>query len=175
MTNLPPPAASATEPLGSVALAALSAGAPVEQREAARAALQYLASLYNLTPAAPAPSSVATPAPAPVPASPAPPVLTSAPPTPAPTVPVNALTTWTAGYLYNQVPTAHLASVFDNGEGWYAVIKGRTVGITQDHPLALNAVVGVSNNAMKSYKTLSAALFKFNHALDIGLVEVLSH
>ncbi|KAJ7439804.1 hypothetical protein B0H11DRAFT_1934169 [Mycena galericulata] len=178
MTNLPTPAASATEPLGSVALAALSAGAPAEHREAARAALQYLATLYNLTPVAPgtpspsspAPPTVAAPAPVPVPATPAP--ATSADPsTPEPTsLPA---TTWMAGELYNEVPTGHLTSVRDNGNGWYVVIRGRAIGVTQDNALALSAVLGVSNNAMRSHKTLSAAIFSFDHALDIGLVEIL--
>ncbi|KAJ7471336.1 hypothetical protein B0H11DRAFT_1913956 [Mycena galericulata] len=172
MTNLPTPAASATEPLGSVALAALSAGAPTEHREAARAALQYLATLYNLTPVAPASNTVAPPASAPVSATPAP--ATSA--APSITEPTDLpATIWTAGTLYNEVPTAHLAKVRDNGEGWYAVIRGRAVGVTQDNALALSAVLGVSNNSMKSHKTLSAALFYFDHALDIGLVEILGH
>ncbi|KAJ7441678.1 hypothetical protein B0H11DRAFT_1749663, partial [Mycena galericulata] len=56
---------------------------------------------------------------------------------------------------------------------WYAVTKGRYVGVHLNHPMALNAVVGVSGNAMKSYKTQALALTAFNEMLDFGMVAVL--
>ncbi|KAJ7803063.1 hypothetical protein B0H14DRAFT_3487807 [Mycena olivaceomarginata] len=46
------------------------------------------------------------------------------------------------------------------------------VGVTQNHPLALTAVVGVSNNSMRGYKTQALALDAFNIALTAGLVEI---
>ncbi|KAJ7025071.1 hypothetical protein C8F04DRAFT_1269683 [Mycena alexandri] len=81
---------------------------------------------------------------------------------------------WSAGILFGVVPDLHLHdfTVRDDGHPWYAVIRGRSVGITQDHNLASQAVLGVSNNGWKSHKTLQGALNEFNHALDLNLVEV---
>jgi viroplasmin and RNaseH domain-containing protein len=72
------------------------------------------------------------------------------------------------------VPTSYVTQgpSPDNGELWYAVLKGKSVGLTQNNAVALHAVVGVSNNQMKSFKSLKKALFAFNHALDIGLIEI---
>ncbi|KAJ7041283.1 hypothetical protein C8F04DRAFT_1253346 [Mycena alexandri] len=79
-----------------------------------------------------------------------------------------------AGVLFDIVPHLHLHdfTARDNGQPWYAVVRGKKVGITQDHDLAASAVLGVSNNGWKSHKTLAGALANFNHALDLGLVQV---
>ncbi|KAJ7511754.1 hypothetical protein B0H11DRAFT_2214628 [Mycena galericulata] len=162
--------AAATESLvGSVAAVAVSPNSTPEQRGAA---LQYLATLVNTQGSVPPAHSTST----------APPVYSAAPPVtpaalpPGPTAaPILAEPgPWVVGVLYSEVPSTPLPAdgVVDNGQGWYGVIKGRKVGITQNHALALEAVVGVSNNAMRSYKTLDAAVTTFNHALVIGLVEL---
>ncbi|KAJ7154383.1 hypothetical protein C8R43DRAFT_950023 [Mycena crocata] len=174
MTSFPDSPAATTEALmASVVAAATSASATPAHREAA---LQYLATMITLggvaAPGAPGTSVVPASTTAPVSSS----TLPASAPAPAPAAapaPTNIpVGEWTAGVLYGEVPRTHLATnVPDNGEGWYGVIKGRTVGITQSQAEALQAVVGVSNNAMKSHKTLAGALFHFNHALDIGLVE----
>ncbi|KAJ7885615.1 hypothetical protein B0H13DRAFT_1889472 [Mycena leptocephala] len=167
MTKFTETAAATESLIGSVAAAAVSTSATPEQREAA---LQYLAAMVKVghpVNAAPAPVTVA---PAPVAAAPAGP---PPPPPPAPTT-VIPNTPWVAGTLYASVPTSHLHEfgVYDNSESWYAVLKVKTVGITQNHALALQSVVGVSQNVLKCYKTCAAALIAFNHALDIGLVEL---
>ncbi|KAJ7484068.1 hypothetical protein B0H11DRAFT_2231800 [Mycena galericulata] len=165
--------ATATESLAivsSVAAAAVSPAATPAQRQAA---LQYLATLVNAGgPVQPSPTGSTAP---PVysvaaPAGPAgqPPSTSVADPTleqPAPYV---------AGILYAEIPTSYLPSngVVDNGQGWYAVFKGRKVGITQNNAVALEAVVGVSNNAMRSFKTFAAAHTAFNDALASGLAEI---
>ncbi|KAJ7165386.1 hypothetical protein C8R46DRAFT_1220516 [Mycena filopes] len=177
-------AATVTEPLfASVAAAAMSTSATEAQRAAA---MQYLASLINIgAPGAadtPAPAPAAAPAPA-TPAAAAPPPFTV---TPAGLPPSFAAATagtigtagtvapFAAGILYDAVPGFHLHDfgILDNGRPWYTVIRGKKVGITQDHNLAAGAVLGVSNNGWRGHKTLPAALFEFNHALDLGLVEV---
>ncbi|KAJ7442578.1 hypothetical protein B0H11DRAFT_2251482 [Mycena galericulata] len=156
--------AAATESLvGSVAAVAVSPNSTPEQRGAA---LQYLATLVNTQGSyqygASSVLSRSARNPAALPPGPtAAPILAEPGP-------------WVVGVLYSEVPSTPLPadSVVDNGQGWYGVIKGRKVGITQNHALALEAVVGVSNNAMRSYKTLDAAVTTFNHALVIGLVEL---
>jgi hypothetical protein len=115
------------------------------------------------------------PAPAPAPTMTAPtaatvgaaPIAAAAPPAPP------AIDTITVD-LYSTVPTENLdvSTATDTGELWYAVLKGKRVGVTNNHALALSAVVGVSNNSMKSHKGLATAVFYFNHALALGLVEI---
>ncbi|KAJ7178675.1 hypothetical protein C8R43DRAFT_1118045 [Mycena crocata] len=175
MTNLPAQTAAATEALlASVAAAAAAPSATQAQRDAA---LQYLASLVSIGgPVAPSSAGVpavtqSSPAPIPVAAAPAPTPTASAP------APADASNPrWVAGTLYNEVPLEHIASVVaDNGDGWYGVIIGRSVGLTQSNAAAGKAVVGITSNSMKSHKTLAGALFTFNHALDLGLVEVRQH
>ncbi|KAJ7673340.1 hypothetical protein DFH06DRAFT_1124060 [Mycena polygramma] len=180
MTNLTETAAAAESLVGSVAAAALSPSSTKAQREAA---LQYLATLITLgspvpgagaaapaTPPADLPASAPVAAPAPGAPGPPPPSANTAPPL----IPNGP---FYAGVLYDVVPTSHVTDIGvpDDGEDWYVVLKGKSVGVTQDHPGAMHAVVGVSHNSMKSYKPLSTAIFTFNHALDIGIVEIRPH
>ncbi|KAJ6459357.1 hypothetical protein C8R47DRAFT_1226632 [Mycena vitilis] len=193
MTNIT--AASASESLvGSVAAAAISPSSTLAQREGkplshhrfppsidiflSVAALKYLAAMITIgSPVAPPASDPAPPAssqaeaPATAPGAPGPP---SPPPPPAVAPPLERIGPFYAGVLYKTVPAYHITDIgiHDNGEGWYGVFKGKLVGITQDHAEALQAVVGVSNNGWKGFKTLAAALFAFNHALDLDIIEV---
>jgi hypothetical protein len=78
--------------------------------------------------------------------------LAPAPPTP-PAAPLPAVPQstgpWEAGVIYSVVPPHALAAIADdNEELWYGILKGKFVGVTQNHSLALSAVVGVSNNSM---------------------------
>jgi hypothetical protein len=101
----------------------------------------------------------------------APPAAPPAPPLPA--VP-QSTSPWEAGVVYSVVPPRALAAIpddNDNEEPWYGILKGKFVSITQNHPLALTAVVGVSNNSMRGYKT-QVLLDAFNVALTAGLVEI---
>ncbi|KAJ7130584.1 hypothetical protein C8R44DRAFT_872372 [Mycena epipterygia] len=52
---------------------------------------------------------------------------------------------WVAGTLYNVVPPTPLAAVPDNSEKWYAITKGRYVGLTTNSSISSNGVSGVSN------------------------------
>ncbi|KAJ7601477.1 hypothetical protein DFH06DRAFT_1154038 [Mycena polygramma] len=183
MARVHEPAAAPESLAGSVAAAALSASATPAQREAA---LQYFAALAIGSPAAaPARLSSAHPvlsevapakpavdkfSPVATPGAPGPPP----PPPPAPTTANLPVGPFYAGVLYPYVPTSHLTDigVRDNGDPWYAVLKGSSVGLTQNNAAALQAVVGVSRNAMKAYKSLAMALFSFNHALDLDLIEI---
>ncbi|KAJ7740753.1 hypothetical protein DFH07DRAFT_965294 [Mycena maculata] len=80
---------------------------------------------------------------------------------------------WFSGTVYHVVPTAHLTPLpYDNGELWYGILVGKFVGVTQNQGLALGAVAGISRNSMKSYKSQTQALDVFNHALDLGIVEI---
>ncbi|KAJ7115516.1 hypothetical protein C8R43DRAFT_1138141 [Mycena crocata] len=101
------------------------------------------------------------------------PTACSSRPTPAPP---HATGPWTVGVVYSVVPPSHILPVsHDNGELWYGILKGKYVGVTQNHPLALQAVVGISHNSMKAYKSQALAVSAFNDALDDGLVEVRSY
>lgn len=100
-----------------------------------------------------------------------------APPAAPPAAPLPAVPQstgpWEAGVIYSVVPPRALAAIAeDNEELWYSILKGKFVGVTQNHPLALTAVVGVSNNSMRGYKTQALALDAFNVALAAGLVEI---
>ncbi|KAJ7717165.1 hypothetical protein DFH07DRAFT_973678 [Mycena maculata] len=80
---------------------------------------------------------------------------------------------WFSSTVYRVVPTAHLTPLpYDNGELWYGILVGKFVGVTQNQGLALGAVAGISRNSMKSYKSQTQALDVFNHALDLGIVEI---
>ncbi|KAJ6567622.1 hypothetical protein DFH09DRAFT_1314139 [Mycena vulgaris] len=122
------------------------------------------------------------PAPAPVAAAAAPmltapalpnPVL-PAPVLPAPVLPFLQVTApWIVGVVYSVVPTQLLTSIpVHDEELWYTILRGKYVGITQNHALALDTVVGILNNSMKSYKTQDLAVGAFNGALHVGLVQI---
>ncbi|KAJ7484893.1 hypothetical protein B0H11DRAFT_2231558 [Mycena galericulata] len=85
---------------------------------------------------------------------------------------------WVAGVLFSVVPPQALAPVpvpASNKELWYCIIRGRVVGITQSQQMALDAVLGVSHNSMKSHKTVDLAVDAFNIALAAGSVQVRPH
>jgi hypothetical protein len=69
-------------------------------------------------------------------------------------------------------PLASIPVPAGDEELWYCILKGKFVGVTQNHPLAVDAVLGVSNNSMRSYKTQVLALAAFNNALAGTIVEV---
>jgi hypothetical protein len=77
------------------------------------------------------------------------------------------------GVVYTVVPPHPLAPLsYDDGEPWYGILKGKYVGVTQNHALALDGIIGVSRNSMRSYKSQVAAVDAFNAALTAGVVEV---
>ncbi|KAJ7796344.1 hypothetical protein B0H14DRAFT_3494899 [Mycena olivaceomarginata] len=72
----------------------------------------------------------------------------------------------------NPLPLASIPVPAGDEELWYCILKGKFVGVTQNHPLAIDTVLGVSNNSMRSYKTQALALAAFNSALTLSIVEV---
>ncbi|KAJ7633592.1 hypothetical protein DFH06DRAFT_1337078 [Mycena polygramma] len=94
----------------------------------------------------------------------------SAPSSPAPARPLPAMfrTTgpWIAGNLFVVVPPVHLTAVPDNNNRWFAITSGKYIGLTKNHALSLNAVVGVSNALSTGFSSQAEALDHFNDALD---------
>ncbi|KAJ7712965.1 hypothetical protein DFH07DRAFT_785981 [Mycena maculata] len=172
MADLSNGAATATASLiGSVAAVATSPLATADQRAAA---LQYLAALANFGVPAPEAAAAAGVVPPPVTPVAAPAAVPAAPPSGVPGAAPAAnvqqpARTWYAGSLFNEVPDDHVAPIPDTGDGWYVVTKGKAVGVTQSHAEAMQAVVGITHNSMKSYKTLHPGLNAFNSSLDAGL------
>ncbi|KAJ7137328.1 hypothetical protein C8R43DRAFT_955536 [Mycena crocata] len=82
---------------------------------------------------------------------------------------------WVVGSLYVVVPTGPLLPIGHEPDGdeealWYCITKGHVVGVHLSHALALASVTGVSNSAMKAYKTQALAVAAFNELLQYRLV-----
>ncbi|KAJ7612814.1 hypothetical protein DFH06DRAFT_1147085 [Mycena polygramma] len=98
----------------------------------------------------------------------------AAPPAaPAPPSFLRSSAPWLAGYLYNVIPTDHLASVPDNGDKWFAITRGKYVGLTKNSAISLAAVTGVSTGLSDKFNTQADALDHFNAALDSGAIALL--
>ncbi|KAJ6454923.1 hypothetical protein C8R47DRAFT_1228445 [Mycena vitilis] len=105
------------------------------------------------------PASTSTPAVAPTPTSPF--VRTSGP--------------WVAGRIYGVVPQGPLVAMADAGEGkWYAITRGRYVGLTKNSAISLHATSGVSSGLSDKYSAQWEALEHFNSALSLGAVAVIN-
>ncbi|KAJ6495708.1 hypothetical protein C8R47DRAFT_1213184 [Mycena vitilis] len=78
-----------------------------------------------------------------------------------------------AGALYRVVPTVHLRSIRDNGEKWYAITRGKYVGLTKNSAVSLAAVTGISTALSEKHSNQSDALASFNAALDVQAVAVI--
>ncbi|KAJ7429988.1 hypothetical protein B0H11DRAFT_2249989 [Mycena galericulata] len=84
---------------------------------------------------------------------------------------------WVAGQIYGVVPAAPLTPVPDNAEKWYAITKGRYVGVTNSAAIADGAVSRVSHSLRTGYSSQSEAIEAFNDALampHLGLVAVVN-
>ncbi|KAJ6544603.1 hypothetical protein DFH09DRAFT_1321806 [Mycena vulgaris] len=111
-------------------------------------------------------------------ASPAPAVAAGSTATPA----VGFLTRgpWVVGSLYQVVPTGPLiaiaeeATVVDEDRYWYCITRGRYVGVTLAHTLAVGAVSGVSRGSMKAYKTQALAVAAFNDMFAYNMIAILA-
>ncbi|KAJ6449022.1 hypothetical protein C8R47DRAFT_1084848 [Mycena vitilis] len=104
----------------------------------------------------------------------------AAPPTAAPPVqppaPPSFLRThgpWLAGYLYSVVPPTSLGAVADNGDKWFAITRGKYVGLTKNSAISLNAVTGVSTGLSEKFSNQVDALAYFNAALATEAVSIL--
>ncbi|KAJ7473864.1 hypothetical protein B0H11DRAFT_1918679 [Mycena galericulata] len=102
------------------------------------------------------------------PAAPAP-----AAPTPAAAGLTRTTAPWTAGLLYSVAPLAPLQAVPDNGEKWFAITRGKYVGLTKNSAISLNAVTGVPGGLAEKFSAQSDALEYFNGALVSGAVAVI--
>ncbi|KAJ7665821.1 hypothetical protein DFH06DRAFT_1127025 [Mycena polygramma] len=113
-------------------------------------------------------TSVPVRSPAPIAASafPSPPAAQSAPAF------IRTSGPWIAGLLYGVVPPTPLSPVPDNGEKWFAITRGRYVGLTRNPAIATHAVTGISGGLSPKSTTQADALDQFNSALDIGAVNV---
>ncbi|KAJ7481676.1 hypothetical protein FB451DRAFT_1170842 [Mycena latifolia] len=90
----------------------------------------------------------------------------------APTPTIHAFGPWIAGRLFSVVPPVALMAIEDSEATWYAITKGRAVGVTDLNTLDLYATSRVSGAGHKGYLTQAAALSTFNGALRAGVVQV---
>ncbi|CAK5283697.1 unnamed protein product [Mycena citricolor] len=80
---------------------------------------------------------------------------------------------WVAGTFYSVVPRGELQPIHDKGEKWYAVTRGKWVGVTNNTALAVNATTGRSAGFQKGYDNQSLALSAFNTALAMEAILVI--
>ncbi|KAJ7221988.1 hypothetical protein B0H12DRAFT_1234877 [Mycena haematopus] len=139
-------------------------------------------------PAAPAPVPAV---PAPVPAAPAPAAAAPAPAAAAPATAAPAAVNtaglppalvlllrntgpWVANEVYSVTPTGPLSPVAEDvpAPEWYAVTRGRFVGVVDQYALSQVAIAGVGNSARKAYPSQNSAIRAFNQALTWGGVTV---
>ncbi|KAJ7024558.1 hypothetical protein C8F04DRAFT_1270097 [Mycena alexandri] len=80
---------------------------------------------------------------------------------------------WKAGILYSVVPRAPLAAISDASDKWYAITRGKYVGITKNSALSVNAVIGVGSALSDRCSTLDEALDLFNSALAGNAIAIL--
>ncbi|KAJ7102961.1 hypothetical protein C8R43DRAFT_1141083 [Mycena crocata] len=81
---------------------------------------------------------------------------------------------WVAGALYTVVPKEPLVAVPDNNEKWFAITRGKYVGLTKNSAISLNAVTGISTALSDKFNTQNEALDHFNDALSTpGAIAIL--
>ncbi|KAJ7983072.1 hypothetical protein DFH06DRAFT_1318531 [Mycena polygramma] len=97
------------------------------------------------------------------------------PPRPPPPHGIQRTGPWIVGELYGVVPAGPLAMIPDVGEKWYAITKGRYVGITNSTAIADGAVSRVSHALRSVFDTQQEAVEAFNVALaaNLGLIQVI--
>ncbi|KAJ7041692.1 hypothetical protein C8F04DRAFT_1176789 [Mycena alexandri] len=72
---------------------------------------------------------------------------------------------WIAGNLYGVVPLAPLTAIPDRDEKWFAITRGRYVGLTTNSAISINAVTGVPSGLSDRCASQAEALQHFNVAL----------
>ncbi|KAJ7079042.1 hypothetical protein C8R43DRAFT_965910 [Mycena crocata] len=130
--------------------------------------------------AAPAPATVATPAPVPAPApvpQVTPPAPKAAPGTglPAPLIAMlQSEAPFVANGVYRVTPTEPLVAIDEPipAPEWYAITRGRFVGVVDQYALSAIAISGVAHAVRKSYTTQNLVIDAFNAALRWGGVQV---
>ncbi|KAJ7649148.1 hypothetical protein DFH06DRAFT_1332169 [Mycena polygramma] len=131
---------------------------------------------------APAPAPAASTAPVPAPAAstaPAPAPATRTPPGAGLPAPLLALLRdadgpFLANEVFSAVPSQALGPIEEDvpAPEWYAITRGRFVGVVDQFALSAVAISGVAHGARKSYTTQALALDAFNKALTWGGVQV---
>ncbi|KAJ7496070.1 hypothetical protein B0H11DRAFT_2227075 [Mycena galericulata] len=79
---------------------------------------------------------------------------------------------WVAGQIYGVVPAAPLTPVPDNSEKWFAITKGRYLGVTNSAAIADAAVSRVSHALRAGYTSQREALEAFNDALAMNSLNI---
>ncbi|KAJ7173539.1 hypothetical protein C8R46DRAFT_1215471 [Mycena filopes] len=87
--------------------------------------------------------------------------------------PIRTSGPWVAGTLYAAIPTAPLAAIADNGEKWFAITRGKYIGLTKNSAISINATTGVSGRLSPKFSTQLEALDHFNAALSVHAVAVI--
>ncbi|KAK7002259.1 hypothetical protein R3P38DRAFT_3215411 [Favolaschia claudopus] len=80
-----------------------------------------------------------------------------------------------ANEVYCTVPSDPLLPIEEETPApeWYAIMRGRFVGVVDQYLLSDFAITGVARGARKAYDTQANALRAFNQALTWGGVEIL--
>ncbi|KAJ7086315.1 hypothetical protein C8R43DRAFT_1127236 [Mycena crocata] len=176
MTHIPAPAASGTAPAVPVAANGSSADAnTVAAIQLLTAAVASLAQAQAPATAVDSPAEASS-SPDLVPAIHTPPA-SSVPVTPAAPAQFHTHGPWVVKNLYIVVPTSPMmAIVEDDEEGklWYAITRGRFVGITLSSALATNSTTRVPAGTQKGFKTQAAAVAAFNELLGFNMVSVVA-
>ncbi|KAJ7829904.1 hypothetical protein B0H13DRAFT_2372253 [Mycena leptocephala] len=71
---------------------------------------------------------------------------------------------WIAGVLYSVIPGAALTAVPDNGGKWFAITRGKYIGLTQNSAISWSAVTGISTGLSEKFNNQTDALNHFNAA-----------
>ncbi|KAJ7180033.1 hypothetical protein C8R43DRAFT_941763 [Mycena crocata] len=81
---------------------------------------------------------------------------------------------YAANEVYSVVPLAPLEAIEEDSPApeWYAIIRGRFVGVVDEFALTEVAIRGVTHCTRKTYTTQAEALRAFNSALRWGGVEI---
>ncbi|KAJ7752280.1 hypothetical protein B0H16DRAFT_1723626 [Mycena metata] len=79
-----------------------------------------------------------------------------------------------ANEVFSVAPSQPLAAIEEAvpAPEWYAITRGRFVGVVDQFALSAVAISGVAHNANKAYATQALALDAFNKALTWGGVQV---
>ncbi|KAJ7046291.1 hypothetical protein C8F04DRAFT_1248540 [Mycena alexandri] len=79
-----------------------------------------------------------------------------------------------ANEVFSETPTEALLPIEEEvpAAEWYAITRGRFVGVVDQFALGEVAIAGVAGSARKSYTTQGLALNAFNRALTWGGVQV---
>ncbi|KAJ7715979.1 hypothetical protein B0H16DRAFT_1741601 [Mycena metata] len=79
---------------------------------------------------------------------------------------------WIAGNLYGVVPLAPWTAIPDRNERWFAITRGRYVGLTTNSAISVNAVTGVPSGLSTSCASQAEALNHFNVALAADAIAI---